>query len=63
LTRRQIIAASSVGTAIFAAKPRAYAEPKTGNAGLPAIGLSRARFIVALNAEGIHVSGESSASR
>lgn len=36
-TRRQIIAASSVGTAIFAATPQAYAEPKTGNASLPAI--------------------------
>jgi len=31
------MAASSVGTGIFAATPRAYAEPKTGNTSLPAI--------------------------
>ena len=37
LTRRQLMAASSLGSAVIAAAPRAYAEPKTGSAGVPAI--------------------------
>ena len=33
LTRRQIMAAPSVGTAVLAATPRAFAESKADNAG------------------------------
>src|SRR5215467_7854738 len=37
LTRRQLVATASVGSAVLAAVPRGYAGPKTGNAGTPAI--------------------------
>jgi perosamine synthetase len=37
ITRRQVVAASSAGSAVVAATRRAYAEPKTGNARIAAI--------------------------
>ena len=37
VTRRQLVAASSAGATVLAAATKAFAEPKTGNAGIPAI--------------------------